>query len=125
MTHYKYLIVGGGMAADEAAKAIRAADRTGSLGMISAEANPPYDRPPLTKDLWKDTPVEDVWRDTGALEIDLHLGREAQVLDATRKRVADDQAIPTPMRSCCWPPAGALFICLSITILIWSSTIEP
>lgn len=91
MTHYKYLIIGGGMTADEAARAIRAADRTGSLGMISAEANPPYDRPPLTKDLWKDMPEEDVWRSTDALGVDLHLGRRAQVLDATRKRVADDQ----------------------------------
>jgi 3-phenylpropionate/trans-cinnamate dioxygenase ferredoxin reductase component len=91
MTHYKYLIIGGGMTADEAARAIRAADRTGSLGMISAETNPPYDRPPLTKDLWKGTPEERVWRSTDALGVDLHLGRRAQVLDATRKRVADDQ----------------------------------
>jgi 3-phenylpropionate/trans-cinnamate dioxygenase ferredoxin reductase component len=91
MTHYKYLIIGGGMTADEAARAIRAADRTGSLGMISAEANPPYDRPPLTKDLWKGMPEEKVWRGTDTLGVDLHLGRQAQVLDATRKRVADDQ----------------------------------
>ena len=91
MTHYKYLIIGGGMTADEAARAIRAADRTGSLGMISAAANPPYDRPPLTKGLWKGMPEEKVWRGTDTLGIDLHLGRKAQVLDATRKRVADDQ----------------------------------
>ena len=79
------------MTADEAARAVRAADRTGSLGMISAEANPPYDRPPLTKGLWKGMPEEKVWRGTDTLGVDLHLGRQAQVLDATRKRVADDQ----------------------------------
>lgn len=91
MTHYKYLIIGGGMAADEAARSIRAADADGSLAILSAENNPPYDRPPLTKDLWKDMPVEDVWRHTGDLPLDLILGRTAKVLDATRKRVADDK----------------------------------
>ncbi|MEZ4769283.1 MAG: FAD-dependent oxidoreductase [Caldilineales bacterium] len=91
LTHYRYLIVGGGMAADEAARAIRAVDGDGSLGIISTEPDPPYDRPPLTKQLWQDMPVADVWRNTGELRADLHLGRTAKVLDATRKRVADDE----------------------------------
>jgi len=49
MLHYKYLIVGGGMTADAAVSGIREADRDGSLGVISAEPNPPYNRPPLSK----------------------------------------------------------------------------
>jgi 3-phenylpropionate/trans-cinnamate dioxygenase ferredoxin reductase component len=51
MLHYKYLIVGGGMTADAAVSGIREADRDGSLVVISAEPNPPYNRPPLSKGL--------------------------------------------------------------------------
>ncbi|HEY5931677.1 MAG TPA: hypothetical protein VIT63_02100, partial [Nitrospira sp.] len=64
MTHYKYLIIGGGMTAAAAAEGIREVDSTGSIGLISAEQDAPYDRPPLTKGLWKDKPLDSVWRDT-------------------------------------------------------------
>lgn len=50
---YDYVIVGGGVAADSAAGGIRERDSTGSIAIISAEADQPYDRPPLSKDLWK------------------------------------------------------------------------
>ena len=53
MPHYKYLIVGGGMTADAAVNGIREADGEGSIGLISAEQNAPYNRPPLSKGLWK------------------------------------------------------------------------
>ena len=48
-TDRKYLILGGGAAALEAAKAIRERDRTGGITMISEEAHLPYNRPMLTK----------------------------------------------------------------------------
>ena len=44
---YTYLIVGGGMAADAAVHGIREVDADGSIGLISAEPDPPYKRPPL------------------------------------------------------------------------------
>ena len=47
--HVKYLLVGGGVAASEAAKAIREIDREGDLLMIGQEINRPYHRPPLSK----------------------------------------------------------------------------
>jgi NADPH-dependent 2,4-dienoyl-CoA reductase/sulfur reductase-like enzyme len=47
MPRYKYLIVGGGMTADAAVQAIREADADGSIGVVGAEPDPPYDRPPL------------------------------------------------------------------------------
>ena len=47
--HVKYLLVGGGVAASEAAKAIRQIDREGDLLMIGQEINRPYHRPPLSK----------------------------------------------------------------------------
>ena len=64
MRNYKYLIVGGGMTADTAVNGIRELDSKGSIGLISAEADGPYDRPPLTKALWKGKPLESIWRHT-------------------------------------------------------------
>ncbi len=91
MAHYRYLIVGGGMTADAAVQGIREKDSQGSVGIISAESNPPYDRPPLSKGLWQDQPLKEVWRDTADLDVELHLGREVQVLDAQAKRLVDIQ----------------------------------
>lgn len=52
MAHYPYLIIGGGMTGAAAANAIRERDAAGGIGLISAEPEPPYDRPPLSKKLW-------------------------------------------------------------------------
>src|SRR2546430_13226392 len=49
-------IVGGGMTADAAARAIRETDPKAPIGLIGAEAHPPYNRPPLSKALWKGEP---------------------------------------------------------------------
>ena len=62
MQHYKYLIIGGEMTAEAAMRGIREVDANGSMGLISAEPNPPYDRPPLTKGLWQDSSLEQIWR---------------------------------------------------------------
>lgn len=51
MPHYTYLIIGGGMTADAAVHGIRQRDAHSSIGLISAESDPPYDRPPLSKGL--------------------------------------------------------------------------
>ena len=53
MTNYQYLIIGGGMTAAAAVDGIREVDSTGGIGLISAELDAPYDRPPLSKALWK------------------------------------------------------------------------
>lgn len=53
-TSLKYLILGGGIAALEAAKAIRERDQTGGITMISDEAYLPYNRPMLTKAMLSD-----------------------------------------------------------------------
>jgi 3-phenylpropionate/trans-cinnamate dioxygenase ferredoxin reductase component len=63
--HYTHLIVGGGMTADAAVGGIREVDAHGSVGLIGAEAHPPYDRPPLSKGLWKGKPLEGIWRKAG------------------------------------------------------------
>ena len=64
MLHYKYLLVGGGMTADSAARGIRSLDREGAIGLIGAEPDPPYNRPPLTKGLWQGRPIDKIWRNT-------------------------------------------------------------
>src|SRR5690606_15145887 len=53
MPSFKYLIIGGGMTADAAAAGIREVDADGTIGIISAESDAPYSRPPLSKALWK------------------------------------------------------------------------
>ena len=91
MRRYQYLIIGGGMSADAAARGIRELDANGSIGLIGAEADPPYSRPPLSKALWKGEPLESVWRKTSGLGVDLHLGRRATALDLSGKSVTDDR----------------------------------
>jgi 3-phenylpropionate/trans-cinnamate dioxygenase ferredoxin reductase component len=51
---FDYLIVGGGMAADAAARGIRERDTDGAIGILSADVDPPYARPALSKKLWTD-----------------------------------------------------------------------
>jgi 3-phenylpropionate/trans-cinnamate dioxygenase ferredoxin reductase component len=91
MPDYKYLIVGGGMTADAALQGIREVDRTSSIGLIGSEPHPPYNRPPLTKGLWKDKPLTSIWRKTDRSSATLHTGRTARQLDAGKRRVTDDQ----------------------------------
>jgi 3-phenylpropionate/trans-cinnamate dioxygenase ferredoxin reductase component len=91
MPHYNYLIIGGGMTADSAVMGIREIDSEGSIGMISTEPNPPYDRPPLTKGLWKGKSFEDIWRATAEAQIKMHLGRKVESLDLENKTTTDDQ----------------------------------
>jgi NADPH-dependent 2,4-dienoyl-CoA reductase/sulfur reductase-like enzyme len=91
MRQYTYLIVGGGMTADAAVRGIRQVDAHGSIGLIGAEPDPPYNRPPLSKGLWRGKPLERIWRGTQDLGVELHLGRQVLALDPGQKQVTDDQ----------------------------------
>jgi hypothetical protein len=75
MTNYNYLIIGGGMTAAAAVDGIREVDSTGGIRLISGELDAPYDRPPLSKALWKAKPLDIIWRKTENKEVKLHLGR--------------------------------------------------
>jgi 3-phenylpropionate/trans-cinnamate dioxygenase ferredoxin reductase subunit len=88
--HYSYLIIGGGMAGDSAVRGIREVDEGGSIGMLCAEGHHPYNRPPLTKGLWKGQPEEQIWRDTPGLGAEVHVRRRAVSLDAGWHKVTDD-----------------------------------
>ena len=81
MLQYTYLIVGGGMTADAAAQGIREVDANGTIGLVGAEPHPPYNRPPLSKALWKGDPEESIWRKTPATGAQLTLGRRVTAID--------------------------------------------
>ena len=89
MKHYKYLIIGGGLAGDGATRGIRELDADGSIGLISMEPDPPYMRPNLSKGLWKGRPVEKIWRKTEE-RAELHLNRKVVRLDPKKKYILDN-----------------------------------
>lgn len=88
--HYPYLIIGGGMAADAAVRGIREMNPNASIGLVSAEPDAPYARPPLSKGLWKGDPLEKIDLHTQDAGATLHLARRITSLDVTKK-VAQDQ----------------------------------
>ena len=91
MRNYKYLIVGGGMTADAAVSGIRELDSEGGIGLISAESDTPYDRPPLSKALWRGKSLDVIWRDTKGRHVDVYLERKVNSIDVERKTVTDDR----------------------------------
>jgi 3-phenylpropionate/trans-cinnamate dioxygenase ferredoxin reductase component len=91
MNGFKYLIIGGGMTADSAVRGIRQIDPDGSIGLVSMESDPPYNRPPLSKGLWKGKPFDSIWRNTESQRVTLHLGRRIVSLDADKQVARDDQ----------------------------------
>src|SRR5689334_15890012 len=87
LSYYDYLIVGGHPAADAAVRGIREVDPDGTIGLIGADADPPYKRPPLSKGLWRGKPLDSIWLDTARLGVELHLGRAARRLDLAHRVV--------------------------------------
>jgi 3-phenylpropionate/trans-cinnamate dioxygenase ferredoxin reductase component len=90
---FKYLIVGGGMAADAAVRGIRQIDPQGRIGLISNEPDPPYNRPPLSKGLWKRTPLERIWRNTSKQGAETILNRTVMHIHPAEKQVVDSDHV--------------------------------
>jgi len=91
VTHFKYLIIGGGMTAAAAVDGIREVDRTGKIGLISAEGDPPYARPPLTKGLWKGERASSIWLLSKPKGVKVHLGRVITEMHPKRREIRDDK----------------------------------
>jgi NADPH-dependent 2,4-dienoyl-CoA reductase/sulfur reductase-like enzyme len=51
----------------------------------------PYNRPLLSKGLWKGKPFDSVWRKTESQGVQLHLKHTAKALDPSNNRVTDEQ----------------------------------
>ena len=94
-TDQTFVIVGASLAGAKAAETLRAEGFDGRLLLVGAEAERPYERPPLSKDYLRG----DVARDTvyvhddgfyAAHDIDLRLGRAAVGLDASASELTLD-----------------------------------
>ena len=79
------------MTAAAAVDGIREVDSTGRIGLISAELDAPYDRPPLSKGLWKGKPLDSIWRKTENKGVTVHLGRSVNEIVPQQKRVVDNK----------------------------------
>lgn len=91
MADYDVLIIGGGMTADAAVNGVRQTNASAKIGIISNEPHRPYNRPPLSKALWKGEPLDSVWRKTAYEQTDFHLSRTATTIDLKNKAVVDDR----------------------------------
>lgn len=88
---HDYLIIGGGMTADAAANAIHELDAKANIGIVGDEAQPPYQRPPLSKALWKgDKSTADIDLATAGHGATLHLGRRIELLDRSAHVARDN-----------------------------------
>lgn len=90
------LIVGGGLAAQRVAETLRRRGYEGAVRIACAEPEPPYDRPPLSKQMLAGTAPEDsvTYRPAAwyaDAEVELLLGATATGLDANRRRVRLDR----------------------------------
>jgi len=92
MSETRHLIIGGGMAGHAAAAAIREADPSARIVLLSAEPDRPYARPPLSKGLWLGKAEESVWlADVPGLA--LRTGTRAVTLDLAAREVRDDRGV--------------------------------
>lgn len=93
---YSYVIVGGGLAGASAAAGIREIDQKSEVLLIGDETHLPYDRPPLTKQLWSGKKkVEEIFvHDQKFYEqnrVRLVLGTELTGLDLRQMKITDDR----------------------------------
>lgn len=110
MHSHTYLIIGGGMAA-AAVRGIREVDAHGSIGLIGEEGDPPYKRPPLSKQLWRGGSIDRIWSEIDAQGVTPYLGRTAATIDPANKQVTDtqgtiyrfDKLLLATMRQGMWP----------------------
>ena len=94
MTHFDYLIVGGGVAGTTAAEAIRDRDPVGSIVIVSDEPYPLYSRVMLPHYVKGAVPREKLFlrslQDYAARKIEFLGGRAAAGLDTSRRLIALD-----------------------------------
>ncbi len=102
----RYLIVGGGMAADAATHGIREVDLDGEIVMIGNERVPPYNRPPLSKMLWYGEPLDRIWRKPEKEGFEVRLGRRITRLDPERREATDDHGDTYAFKTCLLATGG-------------------
>ncbi len=111
MEHADVVIVGGGHGGAQAAIALRQNGFEGSVMLIGRDANPPYERPPLSKDyLSGDKPFERImirpekfWADK---DIQLKLGSTVTKIDAQAHTVTLARGGEVTYRKLIWAAGG-------------------
>ncbi len=87
---FDHLIIGAGMAGAAGAVALRQAAPQASIALLGDETHPPYDRPPLSKSLWKDGQEADFWRPIQDARATVQLGRRAVAIGRAAHTMRDD-----------------------------------
>ncbi len=85
----RVVVVGGGLATARLCATLRRKKFAGTLTVLSAEEQPPYDRPPLSKEVLAGTKdATPLPFDTDKLQVDLRLGTRATGLSTESRTVA-------------------------------------
>ena len=94
----RIVIVGASLAGIRAAEALRREGHDGEIVLLGAEPHPPYDRPPLSKQLLAGQMTRDQLelRVDPGLEAELRLSTRAVGLDVDRRKVMTDLGEPVP-----------------------------
>src|SRR5581483_3274054 len=72
-----------------------------------AEPHPPYNRPPLSKALWKGEPEASIWRDTAATGAELVLGRRVTAVNLAAHTATDDRGTVYGFRKLLFATGGS------------------
>jgi 3-phenylpropionate/trans-cinnamate dioxygenase ferredoxin reductase component len=111
MKHYDVIIVGAGHGGAQAAIALRQNGFSGTIAMIGREAEPPYERPPLSKEyLAKEKPFERLyirppafWADR---KIEMILGCEVKTVDEKTQYIQLDDGNSFSYTNLIWATGG-------------------
>ncbi|MDT7548521.1 MAG: 3-phenylpropionate/trans-cinnamate dioxygenase ferredoxin reductase component [Actinomycetota bacterium] len=91
MTSSHVVVVGGGLAAVRAAEEIRLLDPSRRITVIASETHPPYDRPPLSKQVLRGEMTDTTFpTDWSTLGVDLRRGVRAAALHPDKRTVLLD-----------------------------------
>ncbi|HEX8482757.1 MAG TPA: FAD-dependent oxidoreductase [Allosphingosinicella sp.] len=111
MTHHDILIVGAGHAGAQAAIQLRQLGFEGSIALIGAEPEPPYERPPLSKEYLAGEKAferllvrpESFWADRG---VELVLGTRIAAVDPAAKQVTSVDGVRFGYGKLIWAAGG-------------------
>ena len=110
--HYDILIVGGGHGGAQAAIALRQGKYEGSIGVVNAEPEYPYERPPLSKDYFAgDKAFERIMIRPAAFwaerSVDMMLGMRVDAVDPSAHKVTLSDGADISYGKMIWATGGS------------------